>query len=168
MQRSAGEDLDSPRAIFHPPADPALRRPGVVPMGRGQCDEQGGPMARMLPTKGQLEAEISDAVTQFEKEHMGRGPLETRTYIVDDMVIVRLKGILTKAEHQLVKSSKETRGRDLIKQVRKELIESGRPVLESAVRHIVHSKVRSLHADISTVTGEKIIVFTLDRRPEYA
>jgi len=125
-------------------------------------------MARMLPTKGQLEAEISDAVTRFEKEHMGRGPLETRTYIVDDMVIVRLKGILTKAEHQLVKSSREPRGRDLIKQVRKELIESGRPVLESAIRHIVHAKVRSLHADISTVTGEKIIVFTLDRRPEYA
>ncbi len=124
-------------------------------------------MPRTLPSKGQLESEICDAVTRFEKEHMGRGPLETRCYIVEDMVIVRLKGILTRAEHQLAKPSREARGRDLVKQVRKELIESGRPLLEGAVRGITRRKVRSLHADISTVTGEKIIVFTLDKPPEF-
>ncbi|MBD3242189.1 MAG: DUF2294 family protein [Chitinivibrionales bacterium] len=123
-------------------------------------------MARTIRTKGQIEAEVSEAVTRFEKEHMGRGPLETRTYLVDDMVIVRLKGILTKAEHQLAKVERNSRGRDLIKQVRMELIETGRPALESAIRAITKRRIRSLHADISTVTGEKIIVFTLDRAPE--
>jgi uncharacterized protein YbcI len=83
------------------------------------------------------------------------------------MVIVRLKGILTKAEHQLAKGARNARGRDLIKQVRMELVETERPVLESAVRSILRRKVRSLHADISTVTGEKILLFTLDRPPEY-
>lgn len=123
-------------------------------------------MARTIRTKGQIEAEVSEAVTRFEKEHMGRGPLETRTYLVEDMIIVRLKGILTKAEHQLAKIERDSRGRDLIKQVRKELIETGRPALESAVRSITRRKIRSLHADISTVTGEKIIVFTLDKAPD--
>jgi uncharacterized protein YbcI len=124
-------------------------------------------MAPPLKTRGQLEAEISDALTRFEKDHMGRGPLETRSYLIDDMVICRLKGVLTKAEYHLVKSDKDSRGRDLIKRVRIELIETGRPRLESVVKSILRRKVRSLHADISTVTGEKIIIFTLDKPPEF-
>ncbi|MBN1308962.1 MAG: DUF2294 domain-containing protein [Chitinispirillaceae bacterium] len=114
----------------------------------------------------QLEAEVSDAITRFEKEHMGRGPLETRTYLVDDMVIIRQKGALTRAEHSLVKSERNDRARELIKQVRIELIENGRPLLDDMIRGIMRRKIRSLHTDLSTVTGEKIIVFTLDRPPE--
>ena len=118
-------------------------------------------------TKGQYEAEISDALTRFEKEHMGRGPIETKTYLVDDMIIVRLKGVLTKAELSLVKSDRNVRARELIKQVRIELIENGRSILEDMIRAITKRKVRSLHTDISTVSGEKMIVFTLDRPPEF-
>jgi uncharacterized protein YbcI len=114
-------------------------------------------------TKGQLEAEISEAVTRFEKEYMGRGPLETRTYIIDDMVIVRLKGVLTKAEYRLVKSERNTKARDLIKQVRIELLENGRPLLEDLIKGILRRKVKSMHTDISTMSGERMIVFTLDR-----
>ncbi|NLP01543.1 MAG: DUF2294 domain-containing protein [Fibrobacter sp.] len=117
-------------------------------------------------SKGQLEAEISDALTRFEKEHMGRGPLEIRTYIVDDMVIVRLKGVLTKAELNLVKSDRNVRARELIKQVRIELIENGRSLLEDMIKGITRRKIRSLHTDVSTITGEKLIVFSLDRAPE--
>jgi len=118
-------------------------------------------------TIGQLEAEVSDALTHFEKEHMGRGPLETKTYIVDDMIIVRLKGVLTKAEHALVlKSERNGKARELIKQVRIELIENGRSLLEDMIKDIVKRKVRSLHTDISTVTGERIIIFTLDKPVE--
>jgi uncharacterized protein YbcI len=134
--------------------------------GKRGMQERERMMARTKRTKGQVEAQVSKAVTRFEKEHMGRGPLETRTYLVDDMIIVRLKGILTKAEHQLARIERDSRGRDLIKQVCKELIETGRPALENAVRTITKRKVRSLHADISTVTGEKIIIFTLDKSPE--
>jgi uncharacterized protein YbcI len=124
-------------------------------------------MTRSLETKGQLESEISEAITRFEKEHMGRGPLETKTYIVDDLVIVRLKGVLTKAEHALVKSDRSVRARELIKQVRIELIENGRPILEEMIKDITKRKVRSLHTDISTETGERLIVFSLDKAPEF-
>lgn len=121
----------------------------------------------MKKTRGQLESEISDAITRFEKEHMGRGPLETRTYLVDDLIIVRLKGVLTKAEHALVKSDRNIRARELIKQVRIELIENGRVLLEDMVKSITRRKVRSLHSDISTTTGEKMIIFTLEKPPEF-
>ncbi len=118
-------------------------------------------------TKGQMEAAISDAVIKFEKEFMGRGPLETKTYIIDDMVLVRLKGILTKAEIKLVKSDRQAKGRELIKQVKVELIENGRTLLEAALKSITKRKVKSLHTDISTITGEKIVVFIMDKEPEY-
>jgi uncharacterized protein YbcI len=114
-------------------------------------------------TKGQIEAEISEAVSRFEKEYMGRGPLETRTYIIDDMVIVRLKGVLTRAEYRLVKSERNSKARDLIKQVRIELLENGRPLLEDIVKDILKRKVKSMHTDISTMSGERLIIFTLDR-----
>jgi uncharacterized protein YbcI len=125
-------------------------------------------MGRSIPKKSrrQLESEISDAITRFEKEHMGRGPLETRTYLVEDMVIVRQKGALTRAELSLVKSERNTRARELIKQVRSELIENGRPLLEDMIKTIMRRKIRSLHTDLSTVSGEKIIVFILDKEPE--
>jgi uncharacterized protein YbcI len=118
--------------------------------------------------KGQLESQISEAVIKFEKEYMGRGPLETKTYIIDDIVLVRLKGVLTQAEYQLAKTAGSTRGRDLIKQVRIELIEKGRPLLEAVVESITKAKVKSMHTDISTATGERIILFTLENSLDFS
>ena len=110
----------------------------------------------------QIEHQISDAIMNFEKEYMGRGPLETRTFIVENMVIVRLKGVLTKAELQLANTENTERGRKLIKEMRIELIEKGRPLLDAVVESITGQKVLSLHTDISTVTGERIIIFTTE------
>jgi uncharacterized protein YbcI len=118
-------------------------------------------MAQLSKTKGQIEAEISKAIIRFEKEYMGRGPDEAKTYALDDLIIIRLKRVLTLAEHQLAKPGDSISGRTLIKQVRAELLEKARPSLEALVRDITGAKVSSLHTDISTVTGERIIVFTL-------
>lgn len=122
-----------------------------------------------MPTrsKGEIEAEISQAIIRFEKEYMGRGPLETRTFIIEDMILVRLKNVLTPAEYKLAESEDPARGRDLIKIMRQQLIERGRPLLESAIRDLLGIDIRSLHTDISTRTGERIIVFTLDRAPKF-
>jgi uncharacterized protein YbcI len=109
-----------------------------------------------------MEEEITQAVIRFEKEYMGRGPLEARTYLVDDLVVVRLKNVLTPAEHKLAASPDPARGRDLIKQLRQQLIESGAPLLVAVVRDVVGVEVRSLHTDISTRTGERVIVFSLE------
>ncbi len=117
-------------------------------------------------TKGQVEAEICEAVIRFEKEYMGRGPLETKAYILDDMVLVRLKNVLTQAELRLADSTdNRNEGRELIKRIRITLLEQGRPLLEESVEKILGVKVKSLHTDISTVTGERVILFTLDSSP---
>jgi len=115
--------------------------------------------------KGVLEAEISEAVTRFEKEYMGRGPLETKTFIVEDLVIVRLKGVLTKAEKQLADSSDPLDGRELIKRMRHALLEKGRPLLDVLISDILKVPVESLHTDLSTHTGERVIIFSLKYIP---
>jgi uncharacterized protein YbcI len=115
----------------------------------------------MNKTKGQLEAEICDAVIKFEKEYMGRGPLETKAYIMDDMVLVRLKNVLTPAEIKLAEASDRKDGRELIKRVRIALLEIGRSLLEASVEKIIEVEIKSLHTDISTVTGERVILFSL-------
>jgi uncharacterized protein YbcI len=119
----------------------------------------------MAMNKGQIEAEISEALIKFEKEYMGRGPDETKTYLFDDIIVVRLQRVLTPAEKQLAKADESTKGRGLVKQVRTELLEKARPLLEATISGITARKVISLHTDISTVTGERIIVFTLENSP---
>lgn len=114
-----------------------------------------------MRTKGQIEAEISEAIITFEKEYMGRGPEETKTCILDDLVLVRLTGVLTPAEKKLAEADQDGKGRMLIKQLRIELLEKGRILLEAIIRDITGQKVTSLHTDISTVTGERIIIFIL-------
>ncbi len=116
----------------------------------------------MAKTKGQLEADISEALIKFEKEYMGRGPEQTKTYIIGDMVVVRLQRVLTPAEQQLVGAADELTGRTLIKRVRTELLEKARPLLERIIMDLTGTGVRSLHTDISTVTGERVIIFTLE------
>jgi len=114
-------------------------------------------------TKGQVESRISEAIIKFEKDYMGRGPTETKAYIIKDMVLVRLKGVLTPAEEQLAKSPE---GADLIKKTRVRLLESARLLLETMVAEISGCQVQSLHTDISTKTGERVIIFTLDKNLE--
>ncbi len=111
--------------------------------------------------RNDLEAEISRALIHFEKEFMGRGPIETRTYCLDDMIVVRLKGVLTPSERKLAQSN-SPRSAYLLKQVRNELLSSGRPMLEALLKEIVNLDVLSVHTDISTKTGERVIIITLD------
>ena len=115
----------------------------------------------MTRTKGQIEAQICEAVTKFEKDYMGRGPLEIKAYILDNIVLVRLKNVLTQAEMNLAQASGHREGRELIKRVRIALLEQGRHILESVIEEILATKIVSFHTDISTVTGEKVILFSL-------
>lgn len=110
-------------------------------------------------TKGQMEAEISKELIAFEKEHMGRGPVDVKTYIIQDMVLIRLRGVLTPAESHL---AKDEDGIHLIKQVRAKLLENSYGILADSIRNITRCSAISFHTDISTKTGERVIVITLE------
>ena len=118
-----------------------------------------------MRTQGEIEAAICNGVRRFEQEFMGRGPADVHSHLINDLILIRLEGVLTAAEQQLVQSQPTERGRDLLKQVRIQLIETARTVLESMVLEVTGVKVVSLHHDISTSTGEEVMVFTLAETP---
>ena len=118
-----------------------------------------------MKTQGEIEAAICEGMSRFEQEYMGRGPKDIRAHLIDDLLVVRLQGVLTAAEQHLVKSLPAEKGRDLLKQVRTHLLETARPLMEAMVREITGIKVLSLHHDISTVTGEEVVIFTLAESP---
>lgn len=121
----------------------------------------GGYFQNMNKSKGQIEAEITEAIIRFEKQFMGRGPLEARTFLVDNMILVRLKNVLTQAELKLAEAPNRNEGAGLIKRIRIALMEQGRTLLVEAIEDIVDIEVKSLHTDISTRTGEHIILFSM-------
>jgi uncharacterized protein YbcI len=114
-----------------------------------------------------MEASICQCISRFEHEFMGRGPKDIHAHLIEDMLVVRLQGVLTSAEQHLVKTMPVDKGRDLLKQVRSQLIEIARPRLEEIIRDITGVKPVSLHHDISTVTGEEIVIFTLTEAPYF-
>lgn len=114
-------------------------------------------------TKGQMQAKISEAISKFEIEYMGRGPKNIRTYIINDMIIVRLTGFLSPSEQKLTDNPQ---GIELFKKVRTSLFEGGRGYLETLIMDVIGVAIVSTHSDISTKTGEKIIVLTTDRNLE--
>ncbi|MDB5292823.1 MAG: hypothetical protein JWL69_4064 [Phycisphaerales bacterium] len=118
-----------------------------------------------MKTQGEIESAISEGMSRFELEYMGRGPKDVRAHVLDDLVVVRLKGVLTAAEQHLVKTLPTEKGRDLLKQVRSHLIEIARPTMEAMVEEITGVKVVSLHHDISTMTGEEVVLFALNEAP---
>ena len=118
-----------------------------------------------MKTQGEIEAAICDGITRFQQEYMGRGPKRIHTHLVGNLVVVRLQGILTAAEQQLVKTLPHEKGRDLLKQVRTTLVETARPFLEAMVVEATGVQPVSLHHDVSTVTGEEVVLFTLSESP---
>jgi len=120
----------------------------------------------VMKTQGEIEAVICEGISRFEQDYMGRGPKEIHTYLLGDLLVVRLQGVLTAAEQQLVHALPADKGRDLLKQVRTHLIETARPVLEAMVQDVSGVKVLTMHHDISTLTGEEVIIFTLAESPD--
>ena len=119
-----------------------------------------------MRTQGEIEAAICEGVSRFEQDYMGRGPKDIHSHLLGDLVVVRLQGVLTAAEQKLAKSLSGEKGRELLKQVRTHLIETARPVLEATIKEITGVNVVTMHHDISTITGEEVVLFTLARSPD--
>src|SRR5437667_8119316 len=120
-----------------------------------------------MKSQGEIEAALCEGMSHFEQDYMGRGPKEIHAHLINNLVLVRLQGVLTAAEQQLAKSLPADKGRDLLKQVRSHLLETSRSVMEAMVEKITGINVISLHHDISTVTGEEVVLFTLAQSPVF-
>ncbi|HEY43226.1 MAG TPA: DUF2294 domain-containing protein [Anaerolineae bacterium] len=113
-----------------------------------------------VKTRGEYEDAFTKAIIKFEKMTLGRGPKDARTYFINDMILIRLRGMLTSAETLL---AEEREGRELIKETRRQLLEISRPILEQIVQDILDRKLIGLHTDMSIKTGERVIVLIIDK-----
>jgi uncharacterized protein YbcI len=120
-----------------------------------------------MKTQGEIEAATCEGMARFELEFMGRGPKNIHAHLIGDLLVVRLQGVLTAAEQQLVKSLPVENGRNLLKQVRTQLREAARPIMEAMIQEVTGARVLSLHHDISTTTGEEVVLFTLFEAPVF-
>jgi uncharacterized protein YbcI len=129
---------------------------------------------------------VCDGVSRFQQEFVGRGPRDIRAHLLGGLLVVHLQGVLTPAERQLIAPRGGAgnghgdgnghghgngfdhdggNGRALLKQVRAHMVASGRPRLEEVVEAATGVKLVSVHHDISTVTGEEVLVFSLAENP---
>jgi uncharacterized protein YbcI len=120
-----------------------------------------------MKSQGEIEAAVCDLVSRFQQEYMGRGPRNVHTHLIANKLFVHMEGVLTAAEERLIEShhNGNARAAELLKQLRSHLVLAGRQMLESMIRSATGSEPVSLHHDISTVTGEEVIVFTLASPP---
>jgi len=116
-------------------------------------------------TQAESEAAICDVITRFQDDYLGWRSEQIHAHLIRDLLVVRILDALTLAERQLGKSLPTETGRDLVKQARKQLLELARPMLESLIHEVAGVKVLSMHHDISTVTGEEVVIFSLSGAP---
>jgi uncharacterized protein YbcI len=124
---------------------------------------------RPMKSQGEIEAAVCDVIARFQQEYMGRGPRDIHTHLIENKLFVHLQGVLTAAEQRLIEShgngNGNGRGAELLKQLRSHLVLTGRPMLEALVHDVTGTPPVSVHHDISTATGEEVIVFTLAAAP---
>src|ERR1700726_3980526 len=122
-------------------------------------------MRQVERTQGEIEAAVCTGISHFEQEYMGRGPKDIHAHLIGDLLVVRLQGVLTAAEQQLVKTLPSEKGRNLLKEVRTQLMETARPLMEAMVQEATGVKVLSLPHDISPRPGEEVVLFPLAQAP---
>ena len=116
-------------------------------------------------TKGELESAIRTAIIKFEQEFLGRGPDDVKAFIVKDLLVIRLKGVLTPAERQLAKTAE---GVEMVKRLRQNLIAQGRDRLCEQISDLTGAKTLALFTDIDAHLGERVFILALDRDLEAA
>ena len=118
-----------------------------------------------MKTQGEIESAISEGMGRFQQEYMGRGPRDVRVHLLGDLLVVRLKGVLTAAEQHLVVKLPCEKGKGLLKQVRSHLMDLARPNVTAMVEGITNVKVLCVFHDICTDSGDEMVVFSLQEAP---
>jgi len=113
--------------------------------------------------RGQVEAEIAEAIVRLERELMGRGPTEAKAHIIDDLVVVRLRGVLTPPERR-IRASEE--GRHLIRATREQVRRAAAVEIERELSAITGSQVASQYWDLDIDRETLVEVFELESNLE--
>jgi uncharacterized protein YbcI len=124
------------------------------------------PKGSAMKSRGELEADLAQVVARFQKEAFGRGPVETRAVLRDGLAFAYSRGVLTAAEARLAQAGADPPDGELIRQLRRRVVDHGRGELRAAIEGVLGVAVRAVLVDASPETDEAAFVFTLDRPVE--
>jgi len=110
-------------------------------------------------TRGTIEAQVANAVTQFQREQQGRGPGEVEVHVLGDLILVRSRRIFTVTETRLAATEA---GCKLIKSARQELRAITRADQESLISTAAGCKVIRSYGDVDIEAAEQMEVFVLE------
>ncbi len=159
FERRVLEDLVLATLLDRQSTDPA------APNRRGAKAATISSVSAPFRTRGEIESAVCQGMCQFEQEYIGRGPSDVHAHLIGDLLVVRLQGVLTEAERRMIETCSLERGRDLLKRVRTLLFETAEKQISSMIQVITGASVVSMHHDISTVTGEEVMLFSLSQAP---
>jgi uncharacterized protein YbcI len=125
-----------------------------------------------MRSRGEIEAAVAKALARFERDFLGRGPRDIQAHLVDDTLVVHLRGVLSSAEERLLEVSADGHApadggeaAELLRRLRSRLVLAGRSILERLVKEATGARPVGLHHDLSAATGEELMVFMLDAPP---
>jgi uncharacterized protein YbcI len=111
-------------------------------------------------TKGQIEDTVTKKAIKYYLDTLGVGPTSAKTYIVEDMIVIRMKGNLLPIEKKLLQNAK---GVELVKNLRRNLLETNINEIIEIIKNVTGQNIISAHRDLSTRSGEIIYIFILDK-----
>src|SRR3954451_12251982 len=97
-------------------------------------------LAESSSLTGPLASDISNAIVRLVREHWGKGPMQTKTLLHDDVVITVLKGGFTHAEKTLYNAGKGS------------VLQEGRRAMQDVLE-------REMRAAVERLTGRRVSSF---------
>lgn len=108
---------------------------------------------------GYLRLAISNAIVGLYRQHYGKGPTRSKTYIVDDIVLCVLQGGIVPVERTLVEAGRD----DLVQAMRRSFQEAKRRDFVAAVEQLTGRRVVAFLSQFSPESDVSIEFFTLER-----
>lgn len=94
---------------------------------------------------------------RLHREFYGRGPLNFKLYVVDDIIVIKYKGVLSESEKQIAETSD---GAEMIKNIRRRGFDINLDKLKFEVENFLNTKILNVFTDILPKDDEKVTVFT--------
>jgi uncharacterized protein YbcI len=91
-------------------------------------------------SSGTMAADVSNAVVRLVREHFGKGPMQAKTILHEDVVVTILRGGFTQAEQTLYKAGKG------------ELVDEMRRTMQDVFE-------REMRSEVERLTGRRVEAF---------
>jgi uncharacterized protein YbcI len=107
---------------------------------------------------GRLLAEVTNAVVHLHREHYGKGPTRSKSYLLDDVLVCVMRDVLTTVERTLVEAGEH----DRVRETRLAFQDAMRDRFTEAVERVLGRRVLGFASQLLMGEDVAIEVFLLE------